>query len=108
MGIIIKNPKEKIMARKMLVDLYCPVCEDVEMIDIWYDNDVGIIDVCPKCNGKMEKMVAKRMSFELKYDPQKDIVDWQGNKSQYYRAYNEAKARGENVKPHGADNDGRR
>jgi hypothetical protein len=40
----------------------------------------------------------KPRSVELKYDPKKDICDWDGNTSQYYRAYNEAKDRGENVR----------
>jgi hypothetical protein len=34
----------------------------------------------------------------LKYNPKKDICDWDGNTSQYYRLYNEAKDRGENVR----------
>ncbi len=42
-------------------------------------------------------------SFELKYDNKKDMCDWNGETSQYWRAYNDAKARGENVKP--ADED---
>jgi hypothetical protein len=34
----------------------------------------------------------------LTYNPKKDMCDWDGNQSQYYRSYNEAKERGEDVR----------
>ena len=73
---------------------------------------------CKKCRNKFDAIagleskskvckcgyLAKRVfpksapSINLKYNPKSDICDWDGNTSQYYRAYNEAKERGENVR----------
>jgi putative FmdB family regulatory protein len=54
---------------------------------------------CPEC-GKKAKVVFPKGAprFDLKYNPKTDIADWDGNTSQYYRLYNEAKDRGENVR----------
>lgn len=54
---------------------------------------------CPKCNGKAKRIFpTKPSSFNLSYNPKTDVCDWDGNTSQYYRLYNEAKSRGENVR----------
>lgn len=54
---------------------------------------------CPKCEGKANRIFpTKGPKFDLKYNPKSDICDWDGNTSQYYRLYNEAKDRGENVR----------
>jgi putative FmdB family regulatory protein len=55
--------------------------------------------ICEKCGATASKIFsAKGQKFKLTYNPKSDMVDWNGNTSQYYRAYNEAKARGENVR----------
>jgi len=54
---------------------------------------------CPKCGQDAKRVFPKKGTrFDLKYDPKSDICDWSGNTSQYYRLYNEAKSRGENVR----------
>ena len=58
-----------------------------------------VIVTCPECGGDSLKVFpTKAPSVELKYNPKTDIVDWDGNTTQYYRKYNEAKDRGENVR----------
>lgn len=53
---------------------------------------------CPKCGMKAKKIfAADGQNFNLKYNPKTDICDFNGNTSQYYRLYNEAKDRGEKV-----------
>lgn len=60
--------------------------------------DVTIVS-CPKCDNDSYKIFPQKApNFSLTYDPKKDMVDWDGNKSQYYRLYNEAKDRGEKVR----------
>ena len=60
--------------------------------------DVEIV-TCPKCKGDSFKIFPKKApNYNLTYNPKTDKVDWDGNTSQYYRSYNEAKARGENVR----------
>ena len=59
-------------------------------------------EVCPECDGPMMKKV-EFGSFELKYNNKTDMCDWTGETSQYWKDFNAAKARGENVKP--ADED---
>jgi len=54
---------------------------------------------CAKCKGKAKRIFPTKPSkFNLKYNPKSDICDWDGNTSQFYRLYNEAKERGENVR----------
>jgi len=61
-------------------------------------DDVAIIS-CPKCKNDSYRIFPKKApNFNLTYNPKTDKVDFDGNTSQYYRLYNEAKARGENVR----------
>lgn len=54
---------------------------------------------CPECDGKAKRIFpTKGPKINLQYNPKTDICDWDGNTSQYYRLYNEAKERGENVR----------
>lgn len=54
---------------------------------------------CPECGKKAKKIFsASGQNFNLKYNPKTDMCDFDGNTSQYYRLYNEAKERGENVR----------
>ncbi len=75
-------------------------CENCEIV---FDQIVTSTKVkgvaCPKCGDKAGKIFpTKAPRFSLTYDPKSDMVDWDGNKSQYYRLYDEAKSRGENVR----------
>jgi putative FmdB family regulatory protein len=58
--------------------------------------------VCPVCGGNMRRLISL-CQFKLEYNNKTDICDWQGNTSQYWKAYKDAKARGEDVKPYGED-----
>lgn len=42
-----------------------------------------------ECGGKRKKLAptGKSPSFKLVYDNKKDLVDWDGNTSQYWNAY---------------------
>lgn len=54
---------------------------------------------CTKCGGSAARVFPKKApSHDLKYNPKTDVCDWDGNTSQYYRLYNEAKDRGEKVR----------
>jgi putative FmdB family regulatory protein len=79
-----------------LYDYKCKACKlEFESIE---KTDTQII-ACGKCGGFALRMFPKKSPIhELKYDPKKDICDWDGNTSQFYRLYNEAKDRGEKVR----------
>lgn len=69
-------------------------------------SDVKIID-CPACGKKAIRVFPRAApKFDLVYDPKKDTVDWDGNRSRYYDDYKSAKARGENVRIAQLDGDG--
>lgn len=79
-----------------IYDFTCEVCG--EEFDSLQKSDVTHIH-CPECDGKANRVFPRKPSkFNLSYDPKKDICDWAGNSSQFYRLYNEAKDRGENVR----------
>ncbi len=80
-----------------IYDLYCSAsaCDYLRPNKfLKWEEDNG---KCPKCGTELKRGVGCA-SFQLVYDNKKDICDWDGNTSQYYRAYNEAKERGEDVK----------
>ena len=55
--------------------------------------------MCPKCGRhSLKKQFSAGASFTLKYNPLTDKCDWDGNTTQYYRSYNEAKEKGEKVR----------
>ena len=84
-----------------LVDVICWDCKILkEDENIKYGENSKT--ECPECGKLMTKKVDFG-SFELKYNNKTDMCDWTGETSQYWRAFKEAKARGENVKP--ADED---
>jgi len=61
---------------------------------------------CPFCNISMERLFPKKGSFKLEYNNKTDLCGWgcdNYESSQYWKAYKEAKERGENVKPADAD-----
>jgi late competence protein required for DNA uptake (superfamily II DNA/RNA helicase) len=71
----------------IVVDLFCKEC-DKEHIDVFVDMKLPM-PKCPDCNIEMTRMVAKRVSFELKYDNRKDVCDWHGNSSCYWNKIKE-------------------
>lgn len=87
-----KNIQETNM---IVVDLFCKKCNKEE-IDVFIDTKLPM-PLCSDCNIEMTQMVAKRMSFELKYDNRKDICDWQGNTSNYWKQIKEDRAAGKKV-----------
>jgi putative FmdB family regulatory protein len=80
-----------------LYDFECPHCKNE--FEYLAKNSIIKYAKCPECGMKAKKIFcATGQNFNLKYNPKSDICDWDGNSSQYYRAYNEAKGRGENVR----------
>ena len=83
-----------------IFDYKCTRCEyEEEKIILEMDAQKHSI-MCPKCGTKtLEKVfTGSRVSFDFKYNPLTDRCDWDGNTTQYYNSYNEAKARGEKVR----------
>ena len=78
----------------IVVDLFCPECDN-RLVDEFIDNNLPE-PKCPECNTQMKRLIS-RMSFELKYDNRKDICDWQGNTSNYWKQIKEDRAAGKNV-----------
>jgi len=85
----------------VLVDVICWDCHVIKEDVMQRQGKIPEIE-CPSCNKPMTKKPAFG-SFELKYNNKTDMCDWTGETSQYWTAFNEAKARGEKVKP--ADED---
>ena len=84
-----------------MVDIICWDCKVIkEDVNLKYKEQSK--EKCPKCGELMTKKPAFG-SFELKYNNKTDMCDWTGEASQYWTKFNEAKGRGENVKP--ADED---
>lgn len=83
------------------VDIICWDCKIIkEDCKIPYGEQPK--EICPECGKQMTKK-PDFGSFELKYNNKTDMCDWSGETSQYWRAFKEAKGRGENVKPADAD-----
>jgi len=82
---------------KVICDIICHECKIIKQ-DVWLAYGEKPEEVCPECKKPMKKKVSFG-SFELKYNNKTDMCDWTGATSQYWRAFNEAKGRGENVKP---------
>jgi len=50
---------------------------------------------CPKCfDADSKKIFINAPTFKLKYNPKTDMVDWNGNRSQYWDEYNKMKEEG--------------
>lgn len=86
---------------KVIVDIICWECKILKK-DVWLDYREQPKEVCPDCGKQMTKKIDFG-SFELKYNNKTDMCDWTGETSQYWKDFNDARARGENVKP--ADED---
>lgn len=80
-----------------IFDMECEKCK--KKIEVLTFSVREVINKRCECRGEFKKIFPiKSPNFNLKYDPKKDICDWEGNTSQFYRLYNEAKERGENVR----------
>jgi putative FmdB family regulatory protein len=80
----------------IMYDWQCEYCNN--KFEGLHKRRISIV-TCPKCGGNSYKIFpTKAPSFNLTYNPKKDMCDWDGNQSQYYRSYNEAKERGEDVR----------
>lgn len=82
-------------------DIICAECMVIKL-DVMLAFGEEPEECCPEC-GKQMKKKPQFGSFELKYNNKTDMCDWTGQTSQYWKAFKEAKGRGENVKP--ADED---
>lgn len=80
-----------------IFDLICNTCLIIKE-DVTLKSGEQPTLECPEC-GKVMQKKPDFGSFELKYNNKTDICDWAGNTSQYYKAYKDAKALGQNVKP---------
>lgn len=64
-----------------IYDLYCKYCgyekEDVILKVDEHNGD------CPMCDFPLDR-VANTSHFKLTYNPQTDMVDWDGNRSRYW------------------------
>jgi putative FmdB family regulatory protein len=75
-----------------IYDYWCKTCDAVFEWTAKYDEVVK----CPLCfDEDAEKIFpTKAPSFKLTYNPKTDMVDWDGNRTQYYDAYKKMKAEG--------------
>jgi putative FmdB family regulatory protein len=80
-----------------LYDLKCDKCKIVKE-DVMLKISEVPETACPECNELMTKVVSTP-NFKLSYDNKTDICDWQGNTSQYWKSYKDAKAEGKDVRP---------
>lgn len=65
------------------------------------------IATCPECEGNSYKVFPKKApSINLKYNPQTDMVDWDGNRSQYWDQYKKDRKDGKDVRIPKHDGDG--
>jgi len=82
----------------IIVDLFCKKCNK-EHIDVFVDIKLPM-PMCPDCDIELTRMVAKRVSFELKYDNRKDICGWSNDgyaTSRYWSEIKKQKSEGKKV-----------
>lgn len=75
-----------------IYDVFCKKC-GYERIDVYMNVDDSNPD-CPHCKIEMSRC-ANTTHFKLKYNPQTDMVDWDGNRTRYWDDYKKMKANGE-------------
>lgn len=65
-----------------LFEYECPKCKIIFEWIAKFDEEVK----CPLCWDETAKKIfpTKSPSFKLTYNPQKDMVDWDGNRSKYW------------------------
>ena len=63
--------------------------------------------MCIGCSKTAKRVFPRKApGIELKFNPETDMVDWDGNKSQYWDAYKEQKNEGKDVRIPKHDGDG--
>lgn len=88
----------------ILHDFECPKCKLIFEWAIPSDEETA---KCPLCfDVDCPKVIIKPRSFTLKYNPQTDMVDWDGNRSRYWDLYNKEKSEGKDVRIPKHDGDG--
>ena len=87
-----------------LYDYVCRKCGN-EKKDIIERIETDAIHICEVCNYLMNR-ATNCSHFKLKYDPSKDIVDWDGNRSRYWDEYKKQRSEGKNVRVPKHDGDG--
>lgn len=85
-------------------DYMCEKC-GYEEYDFIEKVETDEVHVCPECNTVMIR-ATNCNHFKLLYDPKKDIVDWDGNRTRYYDQYKKDKAEGKDVRIAQLDGDG--
>ena len=85
-------------------DYMCKNCGR-EKKDVIENVEVDYRHYCTYCYQPMER-ATNCSHFKLKYDPSKDIVDWDGNRSRYWDDYKKQKSEGKNVRIPKHDGDG--
>lgn len=75
-----------------LYDYECPECGLMFEWVAKFDEEVK----CPVCWDITAKRIFPQSApkFKLKYNPQTDMVDWDGNRSRYWDDYKKMKAEG--------------
>lgn len=66
----------------ILVDLFCPKC-DKRYIDVFIDTKEELPE-CDICQSRLKKLV-HNIHYKLIYNNRTDMVDWDGNSSQYWK-----------------------
>lgn len=88
--------KESKVDRRLFRDVMCKKCGNIDERFI-YDSELEN-QICEKCGGCM-KVIPSHTSFKLCYNPKKDIVDWQGNRTARFDAVRAERRKGRDVKP---------
>lgn len=80
-----------------IYDVTCDECMIIKQDVMFKMNETPNVK-CPSC-GKLMKKRVHPLNFKLSYNNKTDVCDWDGNTSQYWKSYKEAKAQGQNVRP---------
>ncbi len=89
---------------KIMHDFECPACQ---LVFEWLINSKRKTAKCPLCwDENCQKVFITPRQFKLKYNPKTDMVDWDGNRSQYFDEYNKQIAEGKDVRIPQLDGDG--
>jgi putative FmdB family regulatory protein len=89
---------------KIMYDWECTECH---LIFEWLAKSNAKSVKCPLCfDAKAKKVFITPLQFKLKYNPKTDLVDWDGNTSQYWNEYKKMKAEGQNPRIPSLDGDG--
>lgn len=77
-----------------IYDCECKKCGNIREEFLGIDEEPK--EICDVCGGENAYRLPGG-NFKLVYNPKKDICDWQGNTTQRYKAYHDAKAEGKKI-----------